>query len=379
VSETVSPDSPQPETLDLLGYGDEEDLVEAAVAYAQNALPEWTPRAGNVEVVLLEALALELGLEVMALREAPGVVLEQLLELYGVRRDPGAPASGVARFTVSGSRPLVEIPAGARLRAQVPSTGESYDFLTTGRLEINTVEGLSAEVRVVAEESGREANRLPAGSALSVVDNLPQVESVLFAEGTIGGRSPEDDGQLYSRGAAVLARQVSTLVLPTHFELASLATAGVGRAHVLDLYDPAAPTVETPGHVTVAVADLDGQPLLEQAARDLEFDLEQQALASLTIHVVSPTYTDLDLEVTVQSTPRVDAQLVAQRVEARLREWLAPSRWGWGSSVEQFQIVSTVGAVDGVDFVVEAPATIDLAGDAPLPRLEAVTVNVQEP
>lgn len=377
---TGSPDAPVAEVPNLLDYASEEDLKALAIEFAQAALPEWTPHEGNVEVILIESLAVMVTSLAFALEQAPGALLEQLLQLYGTRRDQGAPAWAVAEITTSGARAVHEIPEGTRMRAHLRQTGESVDFLTSGRLEIVTAESVSGPVQVVADTPGTAFNKIPVGTTLEMVDSLPFVESVRLITASAGGRDEESDMAFQGRAAARLQRLVETLVLPSHFQLAALELPEVGRARVVNLFDPshdAAPG-ESVGHVTVAVADHDGRPLTVEQRQMVAHTLQQMALASLVVHVVDPDYQSVDLEIEVLANVEADPAAVRAAVESRVRSWLSPARWDWSQEVRQFAMVSELAQVQGVVQVLSAPQNMTLAGVAPLPEVGELTVIVRE-
>lgn len=371
-----SPDAPPPVTPELLDFASEEDMLQLAVEYAQAALPEWRPKAGNTEVVLMESLAQMVTILAFAVQQVPTQLLEQLLRLYDIRRDSGAPTKAVVRFEVAGSDPLYEIPAGTRLRVEIESTGETVDFTTDGKLEIETASSTVGRQTATATVSGAAYNRIPAETSMSVVGNLPFVERVRIDQDTSGGRDEESDAAFESRAASLLGRLVSTLVLPEHFKLAALERADVGRCLVLDRYDPDQPAEETLGHVTVAVADAEGQPLTPTQKTQVAEALQSQAMASLIIHVVNPTYTTVSVSVDVTAAADADPDEVEAAVRDRITTWLSPGEWTWGGTVGQFALVSEVSQVPGVASVTAASDDQPLTGDAPLPELDTLTVNV---
>ncbi|QKY79796.1 baseplate J protein [Arthrobacter phage Bumble] len=370
------PDVPDYQYLELLDTGTEPDLVAAAVARMASAIPEWVPREGNTELVLLEGLALMLGPEIMALRMVEYAMTERLMGLYGVTRDPGLPASGRAAFTVTLSAPIQTIPAGTIVRFHVEGTGETVDLATVEELRIVTSEGLTRDVAVAATDTGITGNGAPAGTELEVVGVYPFIDSVELSAPLSGGAAPEDDASFMSRASALLGRQVSTLVLPEHFQYAALSRPEVGRAKVLDLYNPAAPGSSAPGHVSVAVAAVDGTALTAGQRTEIENALEEQALASIAVHAISPTYTAVNLAVSVRAAYGADLAVVKAAVEASLREWLSPATWDWLPSVGQYAIVSRVASVPGVAEVLTVPAAVALPGAAPLPTPGTITATV---
>jgi hypothetical protein len=84
----------------------------------------------------------------------------------------------------------------------------------------------------------------------------------------------------------------------------------------------------------------------------------------------------VNLAVTVKALPGWSTSEVQASVTAALTAWANPLTWAWDSTATQFEIVAVVAAAPGVREVTSAPATINLAGVAPLPTLGAVTVTV---
>lgn len=376
-----NPDAPIAITPDLLDYATEDDLMQIALDYAQAALPEWSPHAGNQEVVLLESLAQMTTILAFAVQQAPEQLLEHLMRIYGIIRDDGAPTRSVALFEVSGTESVYEIPAGTTLRATIEATGETVDFETRGSLQIDTANSRTGAQPIIAQENGANFNGIPAGTTLSVQGSLPFLERVTLRDPTVGGRDEETDANFQGRASAVLSRQVATIVVAEHFQLAALEQPGVGRAKDIDLYDPtdsSTPPGQSAGHISVAVADIYGQPLSAEEKDDIREELRAQALASLIIHVIDPDYTDVSLDITVQANSGATVEAVEANVTARLERFLSPSRWDWSDTIEQFSLVAQVSAVPGVQRVISAPANISLPGLAPLPRPQNINVTVTE-
>ena len=369
-------DAPELATLKLLNYGAEPDLVDAAVTHIRARMPEWQPRGGNTELVLLEALAVMLGPEILAIQLVGPQMIEHLMKLYGVTRSPGLPARGRVEISVTPSSPTQVIPAGTRLRLSLDESVASIDLFTTENLSITTGLSLTGQVGVVAETLGAAPNGAPTGAKLAAVDNLPFVESARLVEPLFGGADEEGDASFSARTASTLSRQNVTIQNPRQFELAALSRLGVGRARTLDNYDPATPNTTAFGHVTVALAGMSGEPLPVADMTDTRADLSSQALASLTVHTIEATYTTLDLDVTVKRYLSRDPDDVEASVRAALAAWLDPATWDWRPSVSQFEIVAVLSRADGVAEVVAAPNGFTLNGVAPLPRLGTVNVTV---
>ena len=349
---TVSSDVPEYAGFDLVPSATEEEILDAAIQRVENALPEWTPRPGNTEVVLLEAMSMLLGLELVAINDVPDVVFERLLALHKITRSPGQYATATATFTVGSTEPVYTIPTGVTLRLLNPDTGEDMEFETTEAREIVVAEGRSATIAIRATEYGAQVNGVAAGAPLEVVDALPFVDSVRLGSIVLGGEDEEDDDSLFNRGAARMARMTSTIVLADQFSLAAIEDELVARAFAQSLADPARPGVEAPGHVTVTVLGYAGE--LDTGDREsIRQALAAQAVAGLKIHVVPPDVTDLSVEVDViVNSGAVTADVLAA-VEHRVTRYLTPLEWDWSEKVYRNVLVAHAAAVPGVARVVD--------------------------
>jgi hypothetical protein len=370
-------DIPEIETLRLMDFGDEPALLNAGITHMTNSLPEWEPREGNTEIVLLEGLAVMLGPLIMSMQIAPRELMEQLMALYGVVRDPGTRAAVTLNVRVSPSASEKTIPAGTRFRIDVDGMGNTADVLSVDEVVVNAAD-TTGFVRAMAEETGEMLNGLNAGAAVEVVDALPFAESVVTDGPVSPGYGIESDTSFIGRASSTLARQTSTLVLAEHFQYAVAGRADVGRARVLNNYNPDAvdPSIEAPGHVTVAAADVLGNALPPETMEEIEGTLAGQALASLTIHVIAPTYTPVDLAVTVRKTESATEEEVQASVDAVLRAALDPLNWDWSPTISSYRLVSILSQASGVAEAVTVPADIDLPGAAPMPTVGAISVTV---
>lgn len=354
---------------------DEEDLVDRALADMQSVLPELAGREGTIEVVLLRALALQVAEVVYAINRLPERTLEGILQLRGLVRDDGAPAAVTVRFTLSDALG-VTVPAGTTVRVEVTETGEVVDFATTVDVTSDP-EAVTVDAPAVAVEPGTSANGVAAGTAVEVIDAVPYVEAAVTVTVVAGGRDAEDDTSFYGRGVAMLSRLTETLVLPSHFRAAALETPGVGYALVLDQYDPTDPGV-SPGHVTVLVTDVDGEPLASGPMLALEAHLGDLSVAGLAVHVAAPAYDDVDLAVQVTAAGGAAPATVTAAVEDALTSYLAPLNWSGGTTIWHNELVSLIDQVPGVGRVVSiTPGTdVALSDVTTLPRPGTITVTV---
>lgn len=211
-------------------------IVEMALQAALTRLPDWKPNEGNTETVLIEAFAVEVVELIYAANRAPRKITEVLLRLFSLTPDVGAPSTADLNFTVSDTLGHV-VPAGTRVRLELGAGVMPLDFLTDSDLTIDAG-FLVGTVASTAVESGIRSEDTPSGTALALVDAVFFVDDVELDTVPTGGRDPETADAFLTRGVAKLARLVTTLVLPEHFQLYAVDEGGMGRAFAIDNYDP---------------------------------------------------------------------------------------------------------------------------------------------
>lgn len=362
---------------------DPSQLVAQALTDAETKLPGWNPLEGNTEVVLIESMALEVAEMIYAVNRLPGALVQALLELFYILRDPGAPATATVTFTLSDTLGHT-IPGGTRLQLALPGG----NFLFTTDLPATAAPGASTvTMTVTATTNSQQSNGAAIATALTLLDTVIFVDTVALATVTANGRDPETDIAWLTRGTNKLAGLASTLVVPSHFTAAALddTVDGVYRAFTVDNWDPTANAgagAVSEGNVTVAVIGHAGTLLSTGQKANLLSILQAGAHAGLNLHVIDPTVTAVAVTVTVFQSAGYTVAQVQANCQATLAGFLSTDTWGWGSTVHLNTLIALLTQVAGVSFVVAitTPASdLVLAGVAPLASLGAVTINVQGP
>lgn len=374
------------EDVEFIDTSSEDELLATAVERMRVSIPEWVPDEAQTEMVLLEALCVLVGMTVYEINQLPELVVEQLLGLYGVTRDEGALARGVVEFTVSGSEPVQVVPVDTVVRWTSETTGETYDFVTVEELTLEASRSTTGRVSVECVEPGVIPNGI-VGQPVSLVDSIPFVEFARFATVVSGGRDDETTEELLDRGAAVFARQNSTLVLPDQFATAALEHASVKRAKAYSRVDPKQPYREVLGHVTVVVAGNDNESLSEEVREQVERSLVEKAIAGLNVHVIEPHWVVVEIKATVVASPSSDAETVKKNVERVLRSYLSPSSWSWSNTIAKNELVGVASKATGVVWVKDVVLnqqgkppvdvlTLSEVGFGAMPWVGKVTVEV---
>lgn len=377
-----SPDVTPYVDLTLLDV-DAEGIATKALTDLAERLPGWTPREGNTEVLLIEALAVEVADLVNALNRVPGAVLEALLGLYGLTRSAGTAATVPVTITATDAIGHT-LPAGSLFRLTPADGTTPVDFATSADVEILAGDTTATAV-LIAEEATARVNNYSTGTRLDLVEPVPGIRWADTTDPVTGGIDPEDGPAFLARAVTRLGRLVDTLVLADHFTTRALEEVDVARAVTLDntegdTGDPAT------GNVTVAVAGPGGTDLGPSRRAIIEAALSAQALASLTVWVIAAEVTAVDVEVTAQALPDSLATDVEDAITAALTDLLDPDAWDWDGTVRLYDLVAAAGAATGVDYITTlelaaegdpvAAADLPLTGIANLTDVGTITVTI---
>lgn len=364
-----------------------DELVQQAINDAQaGKWPDWIPREGQQEVVLLELMAGMVATDTAQLNTVTGVLTEVVLRMYGLNRNAGTAATVNVRFTIVTSPADVTIPAGSMVVLDPGNGVDPVTFSTDTPLLIPSGSTIGT-VSATAMRVGSDANGAPSGSALQVLSALPYVDSAQTASQVQSGTDPEDDQDFLDRGTPRLSRLVETLVRPDQFTAAAIETVGVSRALTIDKYN--ADAGGTPGsdlgHVTVAVAGQGGAGLSSQALEDLRASLQAMSFVLLSVHTINASVVPVDVSVTVVPQVGYTQAEVQANVGTALNAYLDPDSWAWSGKVYRNEVISLVDHVIGVERVVNVTklgsntdgSDFTLPGVAPLADAGTVVVTVQ--
>lgn len=359
---------------------DSQDLFDAALLLARTTFPEWQPREGNIEVVLMEVLAEMVNETVFAINRLPGAMTEVFLSMYGIERDAGLPPVVELKFFMNGIAGYT-IPAGASVSIGTDPELEPVIFETDSELVIPPGDNTGV-VSATATTNTAEVNGVAADTLVETNEMLIYVDYIKTNNVVSGGRDEEDDDSYLSRGVQRFQRLTDTLMLPKHFTAAALEQEFVEMATTLDNYNPSGdgdnngPVGNDVGHVTVAVYG-DGENVSTLNKAILQDYFDTNSLAALTVHIINPTITSIPVTATVVFEDAVDIIEVTGAINDALTEYLKPVNWNWSSLVRRNSLISIITNVPGVDFVqtLTAPASdVTLTGVAPLTTPGTITI-----
>lgn len=348
------------------------DLVARARDNLAMAFPELALTEGSLEALLLEQFAVMTSEAIWAANRAPAVVMESLLLLFGLTRDPGAQAQVEFRFTLSGTGSTRTIPAATRVLVGGNLFYTDSELVVDGEQSTGTVTATSEDL--TAGMNG------VSGLTATLLDAVAYAESVEVVGTPHDGRDPEELASYLDRGSNTLSNLTSTLVRAEQFATAALADTAVSRALAIDLYDPlASPPTDRPGHLTVAVLGQDGALLTDTQKASLRDKLAAQAVAILTIHVVDAALQQVDVEVDIHPMTGYTSAQVKSNIRDALSRYLDATQWSYGGSVYWTELVSLIDRVPGVDRVITLTspgADVPMPSTGALAKLGNLTVKV---
>lgn len=353
---------------------DAQDIFDAAQQSLRLRLPGWVPREDSTEVILMEAMALEVAEAVFSINRLPSTIMMSMLHLFGLKRHEGALPTTTITLTVNATGNA--IPAGARFTMNTPQYDEPVVFTTTETAYFTdtTIVDVQAQGNVLTND----LYSVPTGTRVYSLETISSLESAVIGTSIIGGSAPETDSEWLDRGVRYFQRLVSTLVTPEHFRLAAYDHEAVSRVKVLDLYNPGSGGVgDSPGHITVSLYGAT-RALTDQEKAEVLADLRSRALASLVIHVIDPSVIDIDVTVSIAYLPGYTPADVDNAVESMLVEYLSNPQWDSESKVRRNELITAISNVPGVDYVdnlVEPATDIDLSSAASLASPGTITIQ----
>jgi len=193
------------------------DIYDAAVQYANTALPEWTPVPGSVEDAVLQANAFMTGQLVGAINRLPSGLMEGLLRLYGIERSSGSAPTGTALVTFIDFDGYT-LPAGTRLGFVERSGNDSilYAFETTETVTVGA--GVNTIIVPIRGLAFQQYPNLTDGENLQLLSAVSYVDEVSLQGDLSSGADAETDEEFLNRASLVLGRLSEAVALPSQME-----------------------------------------------------------------------------------------------------------------------------------------------------------------
>lgn len=350
------------------------DILAAARALAASRVPgyEWNELSLPAAVAEIAARAAEE--TIFAVNRLPRVLGIAQARLAGLEPLVGSPGVVTATLTLAAAT-TTTIPAGTIVAYE--DEGETWQFVLDSAVTI-TSPATTGVGQFTGVDRLAAVNSVPVGTSLRIISPVAALASVVTTSTVSGAADPETGDAFLRRWQLLMRRWSEALVLPSSFQAYVEGETG-GRALVIERYNgdgTGAPYVDA-GHVTVVARGPSGDLTAGRRA-ELATEMEAMVPAGVQVHVVAPTYTAVNVTVTVVPRAGVDNEVVRAAVIAAIGAWLNPSTWPWAAVVRNTDLIAVIEGVDGVDYISDLSPSDDLglAGDGPLATAGAITVVV---
>ena len=338
---------------------DSQDVYLAALDSLRNTLPEFEPREGSIELVLLQALAEEVAETVFSINRLPSAVVEAFLKLYGLTRSVGVAPTTTLTFTATGPE---TIPLGTRVILVDVSNINAMVFTTGVATTLTDIGGglyrNSTPVAATGASVGAYFNNYPTGTTMLLVDTIPSVQSVVTASLISNGSDPETDTSYFTRASGILGRLTQALVIPSQFD--TYITSNFTFASRVKTLDGVVETAGTrtsgsSGYVGV-IACGPGGTLLSGAQKTSILDNVQDICqANLVINVYDPCITLVNITAGLKA---ISGSLPTATASAAIVSFASPDTWDWDTTLRKNELIAVLDGVSGVDYVDSLTMTI---------------------
>lgn len=337
-------------------------LAEEAFAYIEGVIPGWLPSPGNLDTLVIEALAAPAAEQAEVASGMLTSAFRYFGPLLGVPPLNATPASATVLFTMTDTAGYT-VPAGSTIGLR-DANGDLQGFTLPTDLVIPATQN-TGSITVNAEVAGTQANLL---SGVAELVNVPgSVISAVFPVATQGGSDAEDDETYLDRLAETLTTISPRPLLIVDWAILARETPTIYRASAVDNlkpgppYDPTAEATGQPLVTTIAVTDASGLDPGPTARAACLANLQVLRGQNYVPYVVAAQYSSIDVAATVRPWTTYDAADVAQRVKDALTNALNPAVWGidhtndpasWAADniIRQSELYEVVTAVDGVRY-----------------------------
>jgi hypothetical protein len=372
--------------IDLPVETDPDVLKDEAVAAIQDEIAGWEPAAGNLETILIEAVAemASEGAEVAS--QVPSAVFRKFgQKLIGLDPIDGVQAIGSTTWTMTDALGHV-IPAGTFVAI------EDIAFETSEEATVGVGES-SAEIPIIALETGEAANDL--SGTVDLVDTIAYVDSIVTIGSTAGGVDAETDEEYLDRLTDELTLMAPRPIVPEDFEIMARRIAGVDRSLAVDGFNPHDDTYDNERMVAIAAVDEDGETVSGTIQTEIADFLEARREVNFVVNMIDPTYEEIDVIATVTVLPGFDVATTLAVAEGAIEAYLQPYNFGRVSSgdgrysrpwiltdrVGYLNVAEAIKRSQGIAFIETLTVNghdgtdVALDGAAPLTRPGTITVS----
>lgn len=384
--------------IDVPVTTDPDGLAELSFDRMQAQIPGWVPAAGNLETILIEAIAQQASVVATLAAAVPTSIFRYFGGLVGIDPLEATPATVSTTWTMKDTAGYT-IPAGMQVGFRIAGD-DLVAFTVVSTVVVPSGSGATSAGQVLLEavNPGASGSGLGgAGSTMELLNPLDYVTAITMVDQTLGGVDAETDDAYLNRLASELRLLTPRPILPEDFAALSASVAGVARALPLDGYNPVDQTFGNARMVAVALVNESGQPVSTETAQEVAAMLEADREVNFVVSAVQPTYTSVDVSFTATVAEGFDPASVQADADNAIANYLNPATWGVPQAGDPGVWVNTptVGLLDMAAVIKNVPgiahvtsilmavsgspltaADVTLTGAAPLPTPGAIAGTV---
>jgi hypothetical protein len=376
---------------------DPDVLRQSVYERIQEQFPEWNPAKAVLDKWIIDGCAL-IGAD---LGDVAGVVPEEILRQFGetIYKIPALlaePAVGVITIKIQDGKGYPTIKAGTQMMFVKPD-GNKVAFRTQVDVEVPVGMSEVKEVPIESIEPGTEQNQLSDDPHL--LDSVSYVtELIQTSANTSGGKDAETPEEYLDRLTVELELLSTAPIVPKDYEKLARRV-GMYRAVAIDGWDPVAETEGNERMISVAMVDEEGEGATAKKKEEYEAEVESKREVNFVIHVIDPTYNEINVQVEAVALPGFDKDIVKEQIESALDNYLAarnsgnspgePRSWRQNTVVRKNELIWLINTVQGVDYIVGdvklskgvgalKAEDVPLTGKAALTKPKTLTVTVVE-
>ena len=313
------------------------DLFAAAVERIKAGAPDYTALLpSDPGIAVLDALLYQAALLGERLNLLPGASLVAWVNYLGLMKKGPVAAKGTVRVTLAEPAPTeLLIPLGTRF-LNLAALG----FLSIEEV-IVPVGATTADVPCACETKGAVGN-VGAHTIQALYPRLAFITQVDNPEPFAGGYDTELDGDALDRGRRILTH-LWRAVTPADYAEIARSVPGIARATALD----------ERGEVRVYLLAEDGQPANAELIREALRVLDPARPQGVALMAYPADLVDVPVTARVRLVAGATLQTVRSLARAALGRIVSPLVWVWGRKVSIAEILASLEAVSGVDYVEE--------------------------
>lgn len=355
--------------------GDEGVVTEAALAALADLMPGWEPSEGHVLTHQAEAIGIVIATAINVLKSEAANAYEGFgRNIAQIDRKAAGVAGTTSTWTIDTTSGLF-IPGGTEVYPKVPD-GTEVTFVVAEDTTIPPGVLSLPGVALVALEPGPEGND---AAGIARQDELVGVIDVVLDSPATGGSDEEDQAAYLDKLADRARRRMNFLpVTPAAHADMALDIPEVARALPVNRLDPAAPGVNSRGHLTIFPVTEAGGILPATARQTLEASYATlEKVLNAIVHVANPAFLEVTIAVTVRGRAGVPPADVSAQVSSAVNAAVDPATWDvdensagrWAElparELTVFQVAAAIDDLDTIRSVIDI--TINGADEVALP------------